>query len=247
MNKMQKMLGEIFQSHRNDAGKSPANTKNTFYLFGSIGASWTEDYVTAKDLNEFLDAAGGEDVTIHINSPGGSCFEGRAMASAIRAYSGKVTAVVDGYAASAAATVMIAADEIIMSSGSMMMIHNAWTYFIGNRIEMMKEIVMMEKLDNSIAEDFASRGAATLDDIRKMMDDETWFTAEEALAMNFCDSIAGKADKSNMAKFDLSCYKKSPALNLDQDPAPAPVPESIDDQSEFIAQQERRLKLFEFA
>jgi ATP-dependent Clp protease protease subunit len=84
-------------------------------------------------------------------------FAGVAMAQAIRAYPGKVTAHVDGLAASAASAVAVAADEAVMAPGSMMMIHNAWTIALGNRHDFMELAALLEKIDGDLAQAYAKR------------------------------------------------------------------------------------------
>ncbi len=87
------------------------------YLYGTIG-SWFYDGNTSSWLLGQLRDCGGEDVTLHINSDGGDVFEAVAMQAAIRAHPGRVTAVVEGLAASAATVVMAAAGSWSTTHGA---------------------------------------------------------------------------------------------------------------------------------
>src|SRR5690606_6687884 len=94
------------------------------------------DSTTAKAVKTVL--ASNAEVTLHINSPGGSVLDALAIYSILRAHNGTVTAVVDGLCASAATIVMLAADEVVMAQHSLLMVHNPWTVSAGDAGEMRK-------------------------------------------------------------------------------------------------------------
>lgn len=163
--------------------------------------------VSAQSFVEALAGAGGRDVALHINSPGGDVFGGIAWAEAIRSYTGKVTAYVDGYAASAASLIAVAADDVVMAPSAMMMIHKAWTLAMGNADDMMAVAGLLEKIDDQIAE--AYREKAGDRDWEEYMRAETWFTADEAIEAGLADRISERAVKAQA--FDLSAYDNAPA------------------------------------
>lgn len=106
---------------------------NELLLFGSVGFSyWGEDYFTSKQVNDWLAGRKG-DITVRINSGGGDAVEGQAIYSALARYPYKVTVVVEGCAASAASLIAMAGDEIVMSLGSWMLIHDPATPFTQSR------------------------------------------------------------------------------------------------------------------
>lgn len=165
--------------------------KATVYIYGTIGKDyWDEDSSnTAKNFSQTLDELGNRPIDIRIDSCGGDVYEGFAIASAIQRYEGQVTAYVDGMAASAASYIAIMADKVVMSSFAQFMIHNAWTFACGNAHELMDVIKQLEGLDDTIARLLATRTGSELDEIKAAMAAETWYTAEQALEVGFCDEV----------------------------------------------------------
>jgi ATP-dependent Clp protease protease subunit len=110
-------------------------------------------------LQAFRQALAGMTGTVHlrINSPGGDVFAGIAMAQLMREYKGEIICHVDGYAASAASLVAIAGAKCIMAPGSMLMIHKAWTFAIGNSDDLLETADLLDKIDGQLAETYASK------------------------------------------------------------------------------------------
>lgn len=168
---------------------------------------WYE--TNARSLARFLADAGGEDVTIRINSPGGSVFEGAAMYNMLFDYGGNVSAVVVGLAASAASVVAMAGDTITMHPGAFMMIHNSWTGAVGDTRDMTKAAALLAKIDKQLAGVYAQKTGKKVADIAALMDAETWFTADEAVAGKFADAVAKKEKVKAYALGDLK-FKNLP-------------------------------------
>ena len=151
--------------------------------YGLLGGKW---------LIDELGKAGGKDVALRINSPGGSVFEGQAMYNALARYPGKVTAYVDSLSASAASFVMLAASKIVVAQNAMVMIHNAWGLTIGNAAAMRQSAELLDKVDKTIVDTYAARTKQDTAAIAEMMAAETWMTASEAVAKGFADEIGQK-------------------------------------------------------
>src|SRR3546814_3763793 len=92
-----------------------------------------------------------------IDSPGGDVFGGRAIAQAIREYSGEVTCHIDGLAASAASYIAIAGDRVVAAPGAFLMIHRAWTFALGNCNDLVAQAGVLEKIDGTIAASYAAK------------------------------------------------------------------------------------------
>lgn len=154
-------------------------------------------------------------MALRINSPGGDVFEGRAMATAIANHKGKVTAYIDGLAASAATYVALAAAEVVMAPGSFFMIHNAWTLAMGNADELDETSALLRKVDDSIVADYRRKTGAEDAQLREWMKAETWFTADEAKEHGFVDRL-GEAGTSAKAgnHWNLAAYNNAPAALL---------------------------------
>ena len=90
-------------------------------IYGDIGEDVFGESDTSVGAKAFLDmlrGAKGKAIDLHVNSGGGSVFDAFAMMTALANHDGKVTAHVDGVAASAASFLLAAADEERMSSAA---------------------------------------------------------------------------------------------------------------------------------
>lgn len=218
--------GEVDPGYRMEA----AGKEATIYVYDAIGGWYgvsAEAFV--RDLNS-LDA---EVINLRINSPGGDVFEARAMVTAIKAHSAKVIAHIDGLAASAASYLALAADEVVMADGAFFMIHNAWTMALGNKKDLAATIVLLEKIDASIAADYQAKTGKPLDEINSKMEAETWFSASEALDYGFIDRVASNAKAENRWNFANLAYKNAPKIEEEKS-------DPVYDRAEI----ERRMKMF---
>jgi ATP-dependent Clp protease protease subunit len=174
--------------------------------------------VSAEAIAKAIRAHSGP-LTLKINSPGGDVFGGRVIQSAMAEHDGLVKAQVDGLAASAASFVAVAADQLIMNAGSMLMIHQGWTMAWGNKDDMLASAALLEKVDQTIAETYASKTGQSVEHYLKLMAAETWFTAAEALAEGLADQHIEEGTRRASNLWDLSHYKNPPAQEA-QDSAP---------------------------
>lgn len=191
------------------------------YVYDVIDSYWG---ASAKALVDALAQAGDKAVHLHVNSPGGDVFEARAMVSAVRAHQQRgqtVTTYIDGLAASAATYLSLASDQVHIAEGGMFMVHNSWTLAWGNKSELRSTADLLDKIDGTIAADYQRKTGAKADQIVAWMDAETWFTAEEAKAAGFVDSVitapSATGNQAAAARWNLSAYANAPQ------PAPAPV------------------------
>ena len=196
------------------------------YLYGTIGnGSWYCDGNTSSWLLGQLRECGGEDVTLHINSDGGDVFEAVAMQAAVRSHPGKVTAVVEGLAASAATVVMAAAEECSIVDGSMVMVHDPWSFVQGGADEMRSTADMLDKIRDSIADAYARKTGMGRDECAALMAEETWMSAEEAVAMGFCDRVDASVTAVAMAsRGAMARYRRCPAGVVEGEPKAPGVP-----------------------
>lgn len=192
----------------------------TIYLYDMIGG-W--DGVQAKDFVQALNAIDAPFINLRINSPGGSVFDGRAMATAIKAHPATVTAFVDGIAASAASWIAIAANSVVMADGAFLMIHNAQAGVLGDRHGMLNMAATLEQLDNSFIADYSTKTGKSAAEIGAWMDAETWFNAQDAVNLGFADRVENGKQASN--RWNLTAYKNAPQELLN--PAPEPVAEPV--------------------
>jgi ATP-dependent protease ClpP protease subunit len=128
-------------------------------------------------------------VTVHINSPGGSVTDALAIYHVLRKHPGRVTAIVDGLAASAATIVMLAADEVVMAEHSLLMVHNPWTAATGGADEMRKTADTLDKAAGEMVALYAERTGRDSEAIATIMNAETWFNAYEAVEAGFAHRV----------------------------------------------------------
>lgn len=175
---------------------NPIGDKTVVYLYGDVEDEhpvdpWTGDkvegdFITPKGVREIFDGIATDKVEVHINSYGGSAFAGIAIKNYIESLAKDVTFYIDGIGASAASIIPMAG-KVKMYRNSLMMIHKAWTIAIGNSDDMLKQAEVLEKLDNSIITNYESKFKG--DNLRELISNETWLTADEALACGLCDEI----------------------------------------------------------
>jgi ATP-dependent protease ClpP protease subunit len=161
------------------------------WLYGVVGGFWWG--FDAEDVAYQLRGLDVETITVRLHSPGGNVFEGIAIANLLRNHKAQVTVVVDGLAASAASLIAIAADhEVVMSPGSQLMLHDAWSCVCGNEKELRQVADWIGKQAQNMAEQYALRAGGAVDSWRAVMTaepDGTWYTANEAVAAKLADRV----------------------------------------------------------
>jgi len=185
-------------------------------LYGQIGASFFDEGNDAKSVVAQIKAAGALPIDVHIHSAGGSVFDGYTIYNALAGHAPGVDVYIDGVAASIAAYVAMAGQKVTMADNAMLMIHNP-TIDTGGRMDgktMKRQMELLDKVTQSYADAFVKRGVLTEDQVKKMMADETWFTAPEALLAGLVDDIS--PELALAASFDLSEFKHTPPEILAQ-------------------------------
>lgn len=183
------------------------------YIYDVIGMDfWTGGGVTAKGFAERLDELGPLDtITVRINSPGGDVFDGTAIYNALVRNPAHVVVEIDGLAASAASYIAMAGDEIRIAENGTMMIHQAQGGCMGDCEDMLKTAEILQKLDGTIADIYARRTNRKSETWARMMAEESWFNAEEAVKHRLADSIVpNKKQVSNFAPEVLNKISKRP-------------------------------------
>lgn len=179
-------------------------------IYGDITSfDWYEAdtgaYSFAKDLAE-IDT----DIIVRINSYGGEVAEGLAIYNQLKAFKYNVTTVCDGFACSAASVIFMAGAKRIMPNSSLLLIHNAWTWTAGDSNELRKQADDLEKITQPSVEIYKSVATISEEEIKSMMDEETWITAEEALSYGFATEIQKveaqqKAEDKMMYSLVMKC------------------------------------------
>lgn len=148
-----------------------------------------------------------KNINVYINSCGGSVSEGVAIYSQLKRHSAYVTAYVDGFACSIASVIPMAADKVVMSDTSMMMIHNPWTITWGNAQQIRKDADDLDKIrDGCIIPAYKNRAKISDEKLIELLDAETYLTAEECLEYGLCDEILESKTKKEEAKEQFEDY-----------------------------------------
>ena len=178
--------------------KSPGTVE--LYIYGDIegdGVDWwtgekIESDTSADHIRKEIEAFGDvRTVELHINSMGGSVFEANAIVNYLRRLKADTIAYVDAFACSAASAIACACDMVVMPRNSVMMIHNPWTVAIGNAKELRKAADDLDVLSEAFATVYIDKADGKLDEKRltKLLDDETYLTAEQAYDLGLCDEV----------------------------------------------------------
>ena len=172
------------------------NGKRVLTLSGNVRKKyWSDDdVINAKDVRETLDAVS-EDIIIKLNSPGGDVFEGIEIYNYLKDHPSNVTVEVTGVAASAATFIVAGADEVIMNIGTSLMIHEASTFAWGNKSDIQKTLNALETIDDSILSIYSEKTGQPNEQLEEWMNEEKWFTADEAVEFGFADSVKRDNDE----------------------------------------------------
>jgi ATP-dependent Clp protease protease subunit len=183
-------------------------------VFGDIGSAFDGGVSAAmfqETLNSLKDA---KSITIKVNSPGGIASDGVAMFNALRDHPAHTVVEIVGVAASAAHLLAMGANEIVMKRGSMAMMHLPWGMTVGNAADMRKTASVLDKLTDQIVSVYKSRSRKHDATILRMLEEETWFGPDEAVAAGFADRVDNEPAVKN--KIQPGRYLNCPKDWLDE-------------------------------
>lgn len=178
--------------------KNQAAGPTQIHIFDEIGYVG----VTAQQFTTDLANIQG-DIELHLNTPGGEVFDGIAIYNALRPRQPVIH--VDSLAASIGSVIAMAAGpgKLIMGKNSTMMIHDGFGMTVGNAQDMRKMADVLDKTSDNIASIYADRTGKPASEWRNLMRNETWFTAEEAVAAGLADRVDGNVRNT----WDLSIFR----------------------------------------
>lgn len=181
-------------------------------IFSEIGENWFGEGVSFENFYNELKQYEGKDLIINLDSPGGSVFDGFAIANAIKSRKGRTICKIYSMSASIATQIMIACDEIQCFKNSLIMIHLASAYVSGNKNELQKQIEMLDKIDQLLADAYVERTGKSKEEVLALMEAETWFSGKEAQEIGLVDKIidAELTAKADIKMSDLKDFKNVP-------------------------------------
>lgn len=145
-------------------------------ISGDIG--WE---VRASEIRKQIPKEGQKKLRLLINSPGGYVFEAFEIYNMIKDYPGDVIAEITGMAASAAAYLTLGADEIRVHKNSTLMFHKSWNFVIGNSDELLKNAMILDKIDQISADDYAKLTGKTKEEALNEFKNEVWLIGSEKI------------------------------------------------------------------
>lgn len=158
---------------------------------------WLEyPYTTTDDVLQSLQDANGDDIEVHINCYGGSVYDGYEIYTALREYKGNLLIKIVGLAASAASFIAMAG-KCLMSPLAEMMIHNASTGAIGPHQVLDSTSQQLQVTDSTIAKAYVLKSGRSEEEMRALMEKETWLSAERAKELGLIDGIMFEEENSN--------------------------------------------------
>lgn len=198
------------------------------YIYGDIiggTEKYYEDDITFKDFKDKLDSMKeNSTLNIYINSGGGSVTATQGIIGILnkakRDKRIKTKCYIDGLAGSCASWLPMICDEVYCYNTSLLMMHKPMIGFFMemlNANDLQKNINILDTIEETMLNAYESKiNNSTRDEIKKMVDDETWLTAEgmcEIFNINLLDD-----NKELVAKVSnniLKNYKKVPKVLQD--------------------------------
>ncbi len=203
--------------------KNNAETREaSIYIYDEI--SWFG--ILAEDVLEQIQSLDVDVINVHINSPGGSVFEGIAIYNLLKNHKAKVVTKNDGIAASIASVIMLAGDEIEMSEAALFMVHDPSSIVWGTAEDMRKEAEVLDAIKSTIVGVYTSKTGMKEEEARQLMADETWLDAAACLDKGFIDSTfegSKAAASASLSKFDVSDFSNVPKLPEPKNKSPKPT------------------------
>lgn len=161
-------------------------------LYDVIGAgAWFgDDGTTSKSVATWLDSLNHPaQLEIRINSPGGDVFEGITIYNRLANYPVPVDVFVDGAAWSIASVIAMAGDTVTLAENASMMIHNPYSFDIGDAMEKRKIADQLDATKVNLIDAYQRHSSSGRQRLSDLMDQETWFTANEALDVGLATRV----------------------------------------------------------
>jgi len=207
------------------------DTPSVLSIYDEIGF-WG---VQAKDFVNELRAVKSKVLNVEINSPGGDVFAGLAIYNALKSSGKEIVVKVMGVAASAASLIAMAGDRIVMPKNTFLMIHNPWSFAMGNADELRETADTLDKIGTSLLSTYAAKTGLEESKLAEMLAKDTWLSADEALEMGFATEVVDEVKanaKFDMARADLpeavravfAMAAAAPKAEVEPQPEPQPEP-----------------------
>jgi ATP-dependent Clp endopeptidase proteolytic subunit ClpP len=193
-------------------------------IYDEIGAFGIPAKVFLDELKAFGPVA---ELTVRINSPGGSVFDGVAIYNALKRHDAAITVWVDGIAASIASMIAMAGDQISMPENAMLMLHDPSGLVMGTAADMRAMAEALDKMKAGMVAAYRDKSGRDDAEIEALMRDETWLSAQEAVELGLADRVEQPVRMA--AHFDLSRFRNTPPQLAALAATPGPQEDDMSD------------------
>ena len=183
------------------------------------------------------------DVTVEINSGGGSLFHGSEIYTLLKEHPNNITVKITGVAASAASVIAMAGDNILMSPTSQMMIHNATIGTYGDYREMESATQLLKNANQTAVNAYKLKSGMNDEELLELMDKETWFTAHQALEHKLIDEVMFENQVQVAASFGGGLLPQSVVKKLSELLLEKEEEKPTNNESDFLLAELNLLKL----
>jgi ATP-dependent Clp protease, protease subunit len=206
-------------------------------LYDEIGSFGIGAKEFIAELKEHKD----QHIHLRINSPGGEIVEGSAIYNALTRHKGGLTVHIDALAASMASVIAMSGDPVYMSDNALLMIHNPWTLAAGEAKDLRKQADLLDTMKSNLIRAYQKKSGMEEKAIAKLMDEETWLDAVEAVALGFVDAIedgipAAASAKEMRARFDNFAKAKMQNTVISEAEVSAPVADPVVEETPVAAE-----------
>lgn len=211
-------------------------------IYGDIGESWYGDTIAASNFVRDVAALDVEQLTVRINSYGGSVTDGIAIHNSLKRHKAHVTTVVDGIAASISSLIAMAGDTVEMAENAQLMIHAPWGWNSGNSTAMREYADMLDSWADAMSTTYASKTGTDKAEMLALLTDgkDHWYTAEQALEAKFVDTVITSVPVAAMASIKDSIKARVASIPLSTQPAAAAAPQSKQKESNTMTEEEKK-------
>lgn len=165
-------------------------------FLGTEVNDYTANVIQAQLL--YLDSADpGKDVSIYINSPGGSVYAGLGIYDTMQYIQSDVTTICTGIAASMAAVLLVSGEKgkRFALKHSRVMIHQPMGGAQGQASDMEITVREIKKLKTELYNIIATHSGQPIEKVERDSDRDYWMTAQEALDYGMIDRVLVKSNK----------------------------------------------------
>jgi ATP-dependent protease ClpP protease subunit len=201
-----------FWEFRQEAGSDSLS----LYIYSTVESDkwWKESETSASHFrDELAKHPNAKEIKVYINSLGGSVMEGIAIYNQLKRHAAHKTVYIDGFACSIASVIAMAGDTVVMPKNAVMMIHNAWSYVIGNASQLRKAADDLDVVNNASKQAYLEKagGKLTEEKLTELLDAETYLSAGQCMELGLADTYGeeDEPEESNQQKLLENAVQQS--------------------------------------